>query len=117
MAEVPDRILECFITQTINKAGIYLMKFWVNGIETPVIVDDYLPVRKGKNSLAFASSKGEEELWLSLLEKGWAKLHGNYSRIEGGQPIQAAIHMMGTPSSSVTHADLKTDELKKVFWY
>jgi len=75
MAEVPDRITECFINQTVNKAGIYLMKFWINGVETPVIVDDYFPTRNGK--CAFAACKGDE-MWVSILEKGWAKLHGSY---------------------------------------
>jgi hypothetical protein len=90
-----------------------LLKFWINGVETPVIVDDYLPVRNGK--CAFAACKGDE-MWVSLLEKGWAKLHGSYQRTEGGQPVQAAIHMMGVPSSNVTHSDLKTDDDKKTFW-
>jgi hypothetical protein len=51
------------------------MKFWINGVETPVIVDDYFPTRNGK--CAFAACKGDE-MWVSLLEKGWAKLHGSY---------------------------------------
>ena len=33
-----------FITQKINKAGIYLLSFYLNGIEYPVIVDDFIPM-------------------------------------------------------------------------
>jgi hypothetical protein len=32
MTEVPERIKEMFVTREINKAGIYLMKFLVNGV-------------------------------------------------------------------------------------
>lgn len=40
IAEDPDRVKDLFITQQSNAAGIYLLKLWVNGIETPVIIDD-----------------------------------------------------------------------------
>ena len=49
-------------TKQVNTAGIYLLKFYINGIETPVIVDDYLPVECGTNKPAFAYSR-EDELW------------------------------------------------------
>jgi hypothetical protein len=81
MAEDPDHIKSRFITKEVNSAGIYLMTFFINGIESPVIVDDYLPIRHNKP--CFTRSK-DEELWCSLLEKGWAKLHGTYARVEGG---------------------------------
>lgn len=54
MAEFPDRIKSLIETVDVNSAGIYLLKFFVNGLETSVIVDDYLPVFKGTNKLAFA---------------------------------------------------------------
>jgi len=48
MAEIPERIKSMFITKEINKAGIYLMTFWINGVEAPVIVDDYFPCKNGQ---------------------------------------------------------------------
>jgi hypothetical protein len=32
MAEDPDSVKACFVTQEVNSAGIYLMKFYINGI-------------------------------------------------------------------------------------
>ena len=43
MAEFPGRVEALFVTKEVNAAGVYLMKFIVNGVETPVMVDDYLP--------------------------------------------------------------------------
>jgi len=81
MAEVPERVFSRFITKTPNKAGIYLVTLFVNGVETPVIVDDFFPIKYNKP--AFASTK-DGEIWAMILEKAWAKLHGSYLRSEGG---------------------------------
>ena len=32
LAEFPDRIQDMFVTKTINSAGIYMVKFFINGI-------------------------------------------------------------------------------------
>ena len=96
----------------VNKAGIYLLRFYVNGIETPVIVDDYFPIMKDWHhpTIAFGCCKSdEEEMWTSLVEKGWAKLHGTYARIESGHPSFAAMHLTGAPSARVGHKDVDDD--------
>jgi len=78
-----------------------MVRLFLNGQETPVIVDDFLPC--GKNGQpAFATCR-DGELWVSLLEKAWAKLHGTYARTEGGLPCFAANHIMGVPSESFHH--------------
>ena len=112
LAEFPDNVRALIDTQEINEAGIYLLKFFVNGIPTPVIVDDYFPVKPNSTQMCFSYSK-EEELWVSLLEKGWAKLHGSFARVEGGLPCFASYHLTGVPAESMNH-----DEVKDVnkFW-
>ena len=79
---------------------------------TPVVVDDYLPVNPDDGKPAFASCR-ESEIWVSLLEKAWAKLHGTYARTEGGLPSFAAAHIMGVPSESVDHDTI--DDLDEFF--
>lgn len=56
LAEVPSNILDRFETKEINKAGIYLVTLFVNGVQTPVVVDDWIPVNRNKRP-AFASNK------------------------------------------------------------
>ena len=84
-----------------------MVNIFVNGQETPVIVDDHLPVRSGKP--AFATCR-DGEIWVSVLEKAWAKLHGTYARIEGGLPCFAASHIMGVPSESFQHDAIENVE-------
>ena len=108
MAEFEDRVRDLFVTKEINAAGIYMVRFYLNGIETPIIVDDHLPV-KSNGQPAFASCR-DGEIWVSLLEKAWAKLHGTYARTEGGLPCFAASHIMGVPSESFNHGEVTSNE-------
>ena len=78
------------------------MTLFVNGVKTPVIVDDWIPTRHGRP--AFAGTK-HQELWPLLLEKAWAKLHGTYARTDGGLPSFACMHVMGMPSNNYSHDD------------
>jgi calpain-15 len=64
-----------------------LVYFYVNGLKTPVMIDDYLPV-DSDGEVVFAKSK-TQELWPALIEKAWAKLHGSYARVEIGIPYRA----------------------------
>ena len=105
LAEFPNRVEAMFVTQEVNLAGIYLVRFFINGRVTSVVIDDHLPV-KPDGKPAFATSR-DGELWVSLLEKAWAKLHGSYARIEGGLPSFAASHVMGVPAE--THYHSKVD--------
>jgi hypothetical protein len=87
----------------------------VNGLETPVIVDDFVPTLlddDGKDELCFAKGRGNE-LWVILLEKAWAKVHGSYSRINSGLCSHAASQLIGTPTESFSHKDI-ADPI--VFW-
>lgn len=114
MAEVPDRVYDRFITREVNSAGIYLVTLFINGVETPVILDDWLPSMYGQP--AFAKTSGGE-LWVSLMEKAWAKVHGCYTIAEIGQPLTASLHLQGVPGFMMTHTDyLGQPEEEDEFW-
>ena len=85
-----------------------MVRFYINGQETNILVDDNLPVNKAGKP-AFATCR-DGELWVSILEKAWAKLHGTYARTEGGLPCFAASHIMGVPSESHQHDGVENPE-------
>ena len=57
-------------------AGIYDLRFCKHGQWTHVRVDDYFPCRPGKGLPVFSQANGPE-LWVLLLEKAYAKVHGS----------------------------------------
>lgn len=91
MSASPESIFDLFETKEVNKAGIYMVYLYVNGVKTPVIVDDFVPVWPQNNQPIFAKAV-DQELWVVLLEKAWAKLHGTYCRTESSSPFFAASH-------------------------
>ena len=78
LAEYSDRVKAIFMTQEINEAGCYAMQFYINGERIEVVVDDFFPYCPYKDEWAFSRSNSEKEIWVMLLEKGWAKIHGSY---------------------------------------
>jgi hypothetical protein len=51
--------------------------------------------RKGGNSLYFARSATADETWVPLIEKAYAKLHGDYQSLAGGDPAEAVEDLTG----------------------
>lgn len=73
-----------FVTQDYNKAGIIVIRGNVLGKPTDIVVDDILPFRINSTSPLFANVSSNGGLWVSFLEKAWAKLNGNYDDINAG---------------------------------
>lgn len=76
--------------------GAYRVTFNKHGMWRTVIVDDYLPVVA--STPKFARSNDLCELWPSILEKAFAKLHQSYAGIQSGDPIHALSDMSGFPA-------------------
>jgi calpain-15 len=93
LAEHPSRIERLFLTKTNNNNGLFAVALCINGVWQEVILDDYAPCTSSKK-LAFNSSK-ENELWVVLLEKAWAKVHKGYFNIEAGLTREALRDLTG----------------------
>ena len=99
VAEVPGRIERIFLNNSnaLSKTGIYGINIYALGVPLTILIDDYLPVKEFNDNLFFGKAGKDDSVWGSLLEKAFAKLHGNYDHIEGGNPVKSARTITGAP--------------------
>eukprot|EP01062_Namystynia_karyoxenos_P069836 TRINITY_DN65276_c0_g1_i1.p1 TRINITY_DN65276_c0_g1~~TRINITY_DN65276_c0_g1_i1.p1 ORF type:complete len:915 (+),score=226.77 TRINITY_DN65276_c0_g1_i1:91-2745(+) len=72
-----------------------------NGWFQTHLLDSYLPCHPTVNAArpCYASNKEQpSELWVALVEKAYARLHGSYEAIAGGDPAVALSDLTGYPS-------------------
>merc|ERR1712086_707980 len=95
-ATSPEAITNRFI-EANPTLGYYVLSFFKHGKWVEVMVDDKLLVLGGKwrgyttTKLLLGSTLNPDDdtepgraIWLPILEKAYAKLHGGYANIEGG---------------------------------
>ena len=90
------------MTKEANLLGIYRVKLCKNGEWQTITVDDYFPCY-AKSGPLFSSSRdnsGIHSLWVQILEKSYAKLHGAYMLLRGGSLEEAFWDLTGCPTES-----------------
>ena len=78
-----------FLNKETNANGIYGVDFYTLGVPHTVIVDDLLPLTKsedGTHATKLAAIGADGSLWGPILEKAFAKYHGNWLHTEAGAP-------------------------------
>ncbi|KAL8995630.1 MAG: hypothetical protein Q9169_004673 [Polycauliona sp. 2 TL-2023] len=118
-----------------ERGGIYGFLFYRDGEWLPVIIDDNLyltwsfiqtpikwreskgkisqPRLAGSNSLYFGACTDQNETWFPLIEKAYAKAHGDYSALDWGNPGEALEDLMGGVSTQFHLRDIIDRDL---FW-
>lgn len=98
-----------FKVDRINDQGVYKVRICKGGIWREVLIDDFVPCFP--NSGPIFSRNNQNELWVMLLEKAYAKLHGGYKTLSGGLPSQGMQDLTGCPTSSFKFSDAKVKSL------
>ncbi|XP_076337345.1 calpain-A-like isoform X2 [Tachypleus tridentatus] len=87
--------------------GIVYFRFWRFGRWITVYIDDFLPTIDGH--LLYSRCTDSREFWVALLEKAYAKLHGSYEALEGGQAMDALVDLTSGLAERYDLADAPPD--------
>lgn len=105
LAEFPSKIEDIFrhpssleTSLAERSVGAYRVTLNKHGWWQVFIVDDYLPCVGGQPCFA-KNAEDHAELWVALLEKAYAKAHGSYASITGGDALHALQDLSGYPTS------------------
>ena len=101
----PGAIQNCFKTQEYDRRGCYEIRLYDGRIRkfVTIVIDDYVPVHKqsvaeaskGKVAEPLFAHPHDNELWVLLLEKAFAKMLGSYYGLTGGLEAWALQTLTG----------------------
>jgi len=109
LAEMPRLVERLFVTQRYNEEGLYRVRVCKGGYWREVTIDDYFPCR-AKDGLPIFSRAHGNELWVLLLEKAYAKVHGNYYTLRGGFANEGMMDLTGCPTECFDFEDEVNEE-------
>ena len=97
--------------------GFYQFRFYKYGDWQIVSVDDRIPCNCHRKPI-FAHCRDPRELWVPLIEKAYAKLHGSYEKLHFGHAAYAFQDLTaGLPDFKMISPDnFPTKESKDSFW-
>eukprot|EP00656_Telonema_subtile_P009639 TRINITY_DN14546_c0_g1_i1.p1 TRINITY_DN14546_c0_g1~~TRINITY_DN14546_c0_g1_i1.p1 ORF type:complete len:891 (-),score=136.25 TRINITY_DN14546_c0_g1_i1:147-2819(-) len=94
IATRPDLLRKLFsIERSSDRFGIYTVRLHKNGDWHDVVVDDTIPT--SGNKPAFGSCGNDNEMWIPIVEKAYAKLHRNYAAIANSSVAECLGDLTG----------------------
>ena len=88
--------------------GMYVFRFYKDYQKRYVIIDDKIPCRQNKVPV-YGQDPENNEFWVSLIEKAYAKLHGSYSALRSGFIDEALTDLTGLIPEKIKLDYLKSE--------
>ncbi|CAG9317944.1 unnamed protein product [Blepharisma stoltei] len=110
------------IFHAFAKKGLYVIRVEIDRSSKWVIIDDRIPMYAKDTKdpqYIFGHSSDPNELWISLIEKAYAKLYGCYEALNGGL-LEDSLHLltkMNVEKIKISARELSQDKIKlDQFW-
>ncbi|OMJ74268.1 hypothetical protein SteCoe_26858 [Stentor coeruleus] len=97
LADHSERIWKIFLNPEYSQQNFYRLRICKDGEWQNVTVDNFIPcyVKDGKPVF---SKHNENELWVMILEKAYAKAYGSYLALKGGSAKDSFENLTGCPA-------------------
>ncbi|EAR92502.3 calpain family cysteine protease (macronuclear) [Tetrahymena thermophila SB210] len=112
-----NMISRLFTIKEPNQIGYYSVWLFIDGKWQYITVDESFPWWITRKKPYFCDIVNENQIWAMIIEKAWAKLHGEYSRLWGGDTGLAFRVITGAPTKSYGLKKYRKDPRKKEYIY
>lgn len=109
LAEHPHRVEKLLVTQRVNDVGLFQVQLCVRGIWRTITLDEYIPCYP-RGGPKFTKCK-EQELWVSFVEKAFAKTYGSYERCIEGDASNGMTTLTGCPVRTIRFKDRNEEQI------
>ena len=114
LSENPIRIEKIFIYNKNNtNKNLLIANLFINGLETPLIIDDYFPYNSQSKNFEFCKINNySKNIWPMILEKIWAKINSSFEDTISGSIYDSFLFLTPAPIKRFFH-DIKHENLFK----